>query len=329
MSKGVRRREFIGSAVAMAAGLTVHRARAADPGRTLVVVVHRPGVAALKGDERRAVLQPMLDAGLAQLCGKSGAAAWAEYVRPEDVVAIKVNTIAAQTATSPDLADLVARGVMAAGVPGERVRVYDRFERELERAGYTLGVNPAGYRVVSTDHAELGYDPRTHRSGRVEQRITRVLTQSTTALINLPVLKDHNVCGVTGALKNHFGSIDNPQKLHEQQASPHVAEVNCFPPIRNAHRLVIGDALWVVYEGGPTSNPRFRFAADSLLLATDPVAHDQIAYGLLDGIRKQRGLPPLARVGREPGYLKAAAAPPRSLGVCDPARIDVKRIEVA
>lgn len=326
---GVNRREFLGAAAAAAAGLAASRGMAAEPARARVIVVHRPGVSALQGDERRDALQRMVAAGLEALTGKSGAAAWGQLARPTDVVALKVNTIAAQIATSPDLADLVARGVISAGVPGERVCVYDRFARELERAGYPLGATPAGYRVVATDHAELGYDPKPYRSGQVEQRLTRVLTRDTTAIINLPVLKDHNVCGVTGALKNHFGSIASPNTLHAQQGNPHVADVNCFAPIRGAHRLVIGDALWVVYEGGPTNHPRHRYGADSLLFATDPVAHDVTAYGLLDTIRKARGLPPLARVGRAPGYLAAAAAPPRSLGVADPARIDVTRIEVA
>jgi len=49
--------------------------------------------------------------------------------------------------------------------------------------------------------------------GSVGSLLSTTLTRTCDAVVNLPVLKDHGIVGVTMALKNLFGAIHNPNKL--------------------------------------------------------------------------------------------------------------------
>ena len=73
--------------------------------------------------------------------------------------------------------------------------------------------------------------------------VSNTLAQTCDAVINLPVLKDHGIVGVTMALKNLFGAIHNPNKYHIDAGDPYVADVNMLPPIRQKVRLTICDAI--------------------------------------------------------------------------------------
>ncbi|MCC7493630.1 MAG: DUF362 domain-containing protein [Fimbriimonadaceae bacterium] len=321
------RRDFLKEAAVGAAvlGLAAEQDLLAAAGPT-VVVVHSAGAAASSGDARRQRIQKMLTAGIEKLSGQRGAAAWKKYVKPSDVVALKVNVLASRAATSPLLADAVARGVISAGVKPPNCWIFDRFERELTAAGYRVGTQPGGHRVLATDTAGYGYEATAVSSGSVSQRLSSIVAKHASVLVNLPVIKDHNIAGVTAALKNHYGCIHNPAALHGNHADPQIAEVNVIPALRRKQKLVISDALAVIYEGGPSFSPSYRFEQDCLLLATDPVAHDAVAWKMIEDIRAKKGLRPLARVGRNPGYLTSAAS--RALGVADLARINVVRVEV-
>jgi len=41
----------------------------------------------------------------------------------------------------------------------------------------------------------------------------------------VPILKSHNLCGVTMAMKNMYGVIDNPSQLHGTACNPSVADL--------------------------------------------------------------------------------------------------------
>ena len=86
------------------------------------------------------------------------------------------------------------------------------------------------------------------------------------------------------------------------------------------------DALRPVVEGGPSYQPGAAAVANRLLLATDLVAVDTVGLGIVEDLRKQRGLPPLAKEDLHPTYL--ATASKLGLGVSDPARIEVVEVQV-
>ena len=65
--------------------------------------------------------------------------------------------------------------------------------------------------------------------GSAGSLLSNTLAHTCDAVINLPVLKDHGIVGVTLALKNLFGAIHNPNKYHTNAGDPYVADVNMFP----------------------------------------------------------------------------------------------------
>ncbi len=327
----MERRAFLATAAGglAAAGALSGCARAEGSDRATVVVVKLPGVAKLPRDQRRPLLERMVTAGMERLTSQTGEAAWQAVFKPSDEVVLKINGLGHGIATSPDLADVVAGGVLRAGVAEAACRLFDRNTGDLTANGFAMGRNAAGYTVVSTDQPGIGYDAAEHTYGVVRQRVTRLLTERTTAIVNLPILKDHNIAGLTGALKNHYGSIMRPDQLHQTNCDPAIPDVCCLPPIAGKHRLCVGDALTMLYHGGPFNRPSSRLALDSIVLSRDPVAHDVVFCQLLEAVRKDKGLRPLAREGREPRYLKTAGDPARGLGISDPTRIDVIRIDLS
>ena len=62
-----------------------------------------------------------------------------------------------------------------------------------------------------------------------------------TALINVGVLKDHNLSGVSVGLKNWYGAIHNPNKHHEDSCTPYIPLLAAFSLIRKKLRLTIID----------------------------------------------------------------------------------------
>jgi uncharacterized protein (DUF362 family) len=143
-------------------------------------------------------------------------------------------------------------------------------------------------------------------------------------VINLPVLKDHGITGVTMALKSFFGAIHNPNKYHSNVGDPYIADVYMLPPIRRKTRLAICDATTAQYEGGPSYMPQWSWRFNSLLVSCDPVALDSTGWHIIERQRTENGMKSLKDAGREPKYIASAAA--RRLGAADPARIE--RVEV-
>jgi uncharacterized protein (DUF362 family) len=146
------------------------------------------------------------------------------------------------------------------------------------------------------------------------------------AVINLPVLKDHGIAGVTLALKSMFGAIHNPNKYHSNAGDPYVADVNMLTPIRSKLRLHICDGLNAQYEGGPSFMPQWMWPFNGLLVARDPVALDYVGWKIIEKKRAEAGMKPLSELKREPTYIATAADAAHGLGTCDPARIE--RVEI-
>jgi uncharacterized protein (DUF362 family) len=145
-------------------------------------------------------------------------------------------------------------------------------------------------------------------------------------VINLPILKDHSMSGVTFAMKNMYGVVERPQDLHGGGCNPGVADLNAFPVIRQKIKLTIGDAMTSVYEGGPLFRPEHLWQPNALIVGEDRVAIDQIAWGILEKKRAEVGLKTLEAAGRPPRYIATAAGATHGLGINDPQRI--KLIEV-
>jgi uncharacterized protein (DUF362 family) len=291
-----------------------------------VVVVVRSSRAIVSGRKiNQSVVERMVEAGVMRLTGTSDPIqAWRRFFAPDDVIGLKVNCLGAPaTRTHVEVTMAIAQAVQRSGMPAHNLIIYDRSTDELRRAGYPINTG-SGLRCYGSD--QRGYDAEPTTAGEVGSCFSRIVSEDCTALINIPLLKDHDVAGVSISLKNHFGSINNPNKLHLDHCCPYAADVNLAPVIRGKQRLVICDALEVIYDGGPTYRPATTSKYGALLMGTDPVAVDRVGWQIIEDLRARARLKPLRAVGREPRYITVAGDRQHRLGVSDPASI--RRIEL-
>lgn len=267
----------------------------------------------------QSVLNSMLGQGMQGFTDtRSEAAAWKKLFEPSDIVGIKVNCLFARGAsTHPEVVASIIAGLKLAEVTAENIIVWDRNDREMTRAGFLIN-RDAGVKVYGT---EGDYEAEPTAVGSFKGRLSNILTKKITALINVPVLKDHSMTGITCAMKNHFGSHNNPGEHHGNGADPFLAELNSIPAIREKTRLIVCDALKPICNGGPGFMPDFVWDYCSLMIATDPVAMDYQGWQIIEARRKEVGLPTLADSGRPTKFLATAAS--MGLGTDDPSKIEI------
>jgi len=269
----------------------------------------------------------MLDTAVPQALGVSDASiAWRKLFNPNDTVGIKVNCIAPMIPTHPQLSYAIADCLIDTGIPSEQIIIWDRDDRELRSSGYAINMDGPEIRCYGTK-PNVGYGENLSISRSFGSRLSKIISRQCTAIVNVPVLKDHNIAGLSLGLKNYFGAIENPNKFHENNCNPYVADLNMIPHIREKNKIVICDAINVLYEGGPTDyNPKYIWNYNSLIIGTDRVAVDQIGLMLIDEKRIGAGLPSLSAVGRPAKYINTASDPDHLLGVNDPEKIKVIEI---
>ena len=291
------------------------------PARPVVAIGRRPGVVAASGGLDAALLAGGLGAAVARAAGEATpVAALRRLFRPTDVVGIKVNTLGGRgVSTRPEVPLQLAAWLQQAGLPADRIYVWDRSDRELREAGYALS-GGRGVRVFGTNDAwgELV------DWGPSASRFARALVEDLTAVISCAVLKDHALAGVTLSLKNWFGAVHNPNKLHDDGCAPFVAALPLHPLLREKLRLSVVDGSLGQCHGGPGRVPRWAWPYGGFLASTDPVALDRVGWQVIEARRREVGLPPLAAEGREPRWVEAAAR--AGLGVADPARIELVNV---
>lgn len=299
----------------------------ADSAERSCVVVARSG--RLLQESRRidpAVCREVVRRSVCALTGDNDAReAWRSLFIPDDVVGIKVNCIGkAALSSQVALVETIVDGLASIGVT--RVIVWDRMDEELEAAGFPIRTSGGPYLCYGTNHRGVGYSPALLFAGEIGSLFSRILTEHCSAVINVPVLKDHDLAGVTIAMKNNFGAIHNPNKYHFDPLHRALADLNSMSLIRSKTRLVVCDASRVVYNGGPAFKPQWTDWYGGILMSRDPVAMDATGWRIIEQLRKQKGLPTLQEAGRPPRYIELAAAEPYRLGR---AREDeIERVEI-
>jgi uncharacterized protein (DUF362 family) len=252
-------------------------------------------------------------------------AAWRHIAGPGDTVSLKVNTLGGRgIATDIELVNAVCERLQQAGVKPANIVVWDRNSEELERVGFRIAIGGDRVQCYGTDRVD--YEDELSAWGSVGSRLSKVLTRSSSVLINLPVLKDHDGAGVTIALKNMYGTIHNPNKYHPNGCDPYVADLNMLPEIRSRMKLIICDATTAMYEGGPGFKPEHSWKLNSLLVSQDPVALDYTGWQIIERKRAEMGLKTLEAEQRAPRYIATAADSEHRIGHCDPNRIAVVEV---
>ena len=292
------------------------------PSRPVVAVARRQGLVTQAGTIDPRLLEAALGAAVARAAGETTpVAAMRKLFRPRDIVGIKVNTLGGRgVSTHPEVALQLAAFLQAAGVPADRIYVWDRTDRELRAAGYTV-TSGSGVRVFGTNE---DFDDRLVEWGPSASRFDRRLARDLTAVISCTHLKDHGLAGASLTMKNWYGAIHNPNKLHDEGCAPYVPYLVACPLIHDKLRLNVLDGAVAQCQGGPGRAPRWAWPYGGFLVSTDPVAIDAVARDVLEARRKEVGLPPLAAEGREPRYIAGAAR--LGLGVADLQRIE--KVEV-
>ncbi len=325
----VSRRRFVKAlAFAGAALAAAPRFPAPLPGaeseKSLVAQALSPRLRRQNNDMPGPAAREYLDRCLQAVTGKNDpASAWGAVFAPHEKVGIKLSCLPGRMlSSSPGLTAAIVAGLLAAGVARKNIIVWERSSRELENAGYEI--SRTGVRTLGSDELPGGgYGGGLAVSGSVGTIFSAIL-EEIDALISVPVLKDHDLAGVSLAMKNMYGAIFNPNKFHANRCDPYVADLCNHPLVKGKLRLAVCDASRVQFHNGPAFFPGYAREYGGLLVSRDPVALDFCGWQVIDSLRREAGLPALAAAGREPAYIRSAAR--LGLGRADERQI--RRIDV-
>jgi hypothetical protein len=243
------------------------------------------------------------------LCGTdSAAAAFLTFVEPGATVAIRCGG-----EVHRGIVEAVVEGLGAAGIQPEAITlVFSGRGEGLPDWVAELGVQ--GERGVYADEQ--------HAVGEIPLRLARALERCD-HIINLASLNTHVFCQFSGALKNHFGSVDEPWRMHGSFEHSTVL-LNHLDPIRSKQVLCLVDALEPALAGHPDfADPRFRWPLHTVLASRDPVAIDAMGIELLERGFRERSVPGDLGIARRQLTLAEALG----LGVASAAAIRHRVIE--
>jgi uncharacterized protein (DUF362 family) len=276
------------------------------------------------------VARRLLEKAMMELTGATNLVeSMKRFVHASDTVAIKPNGIAGNSmATSFEFILPVVEACIAAGVPAENITVFEQYSSYLlaARVGAPKYDLPKGVKVAFHNNKDHGMDGVKIYEG-ITTKFCRQLMQAS-CVINMGLIKDHSICGYTGALKNiTHGTIHNPEAHHAHFANPQIAMLYAHPAVTSRVRLHIADGMKLMYDKGPLAkDPNTIVAHGSVYVATDPVALDTLGALAVSEERKKHGLKPLAQSGRAPKYIDVASE--LGLGMVDINQIRQKSFEV-
>ncbi|MEI8340836.1 MAG: DUF362 domain-containing protein [Verrucomicrobiota bacterium] len=321
------------------------------PGRSTVYFARNDGAM----ENYRAnpvVIRNMVDELVMAVTGKSDVeAAWKSLVKPGDRVGIKISATGGRYfAVHKPLVDAIAAGLVRAGVPASNIIVWDR--ADMRDAGYRD--SGANYQVRSIESVS-DYDPGavvsspllgkliwgdvkfskngTDIGGKLvrdpeqvssESHLSKIMSREVTKIINVPVLRGSESCGIAGCLFNV--TIPNLDNWRRYVSGPGVggsaiADLYAEPMISNKVVLTIMDGLIAQYAGGQGFEPNYSFHFNTIYAGKDPVAIDATALREIGKWRKQAKLPESDKYAT---YLEAAEA--MGLGNFSADQIDLKAV---
>lgn len=311
------RRDFLRTGAAATAAVLASESalRAAPAGPAVVIVRDKTQKSIVENNVDAAIVQKLVDEAVMKLAGKDDIAkAWAAYVSPKDKVAIKFNGLFARATTHAEVVAAVTSGLLKAGVDPANIVIYDRHDKDFKTASISPNREGAGPRAFAT---EKDYGPNV-KAGPVDTQLTNILLKAD-VLINLPMMKTHVLAGISGALKNHLGTVPNANAFHRDTCQ-HVADISALGPVKDKTRICICDALYGLFDKGPQFNPACRWDYHGIIASVDPVALDAVLADILKAKRVEKGLAPYHK---EIKHIERAAE--LGIGVADLTRIN--RIE--
>jgi len=313
------------------------------PARVVLVQGESLLNAFLPDDERVAAA---FDRGLLALTRTTDVSrAWRGMVTTNDTVGIKVFSLPGPLCgTRPAVVAAIVRGLLAAGLPPDRIVIWDKHSYDLRAAGfYQIGAQ-LGVRVLGA--AESGYDENTfylpdspitgslvwgdlefgQKGDGIGKKsfVSKLVSQQLTKIISVVPLINQNDAGLCG----HFfsltlGSVDNTRRFEgdPNRLSVALPEIYALRAVGDKVVLHVTDALLAQYQGGPSSFLQFSTELDQLWLGHDPVALDTLSLKELARERRVINMPPLPA-----NYMIYTNAVLLQLGVNDPSRIQIQKV---
>ncbi len=215
------------------------------------------------------------------------------------VIKINCNNYANQSneidATAPSINAVLLGLIDVRGIPPANITIYDCSRpipswRIRDRVPWNVNY------VQSGDSLAQG-DPDAPIEFRYAgtQHCPYVLTQAD-HLIDLHLFKDHLFVLATMGFKNHFGTTRPGPSLLHANINYNLSDLNATPQIRYKTRLIVGDALFGVYNGGPYGWPQQweTFPGgptpNSIFVGLDPVAIESVMIDYLIAEQEYRGI---------------------------------------
>lgn len=274
---------------------------------SIVVLARSTKLQRVGNQLKKAAAAQYLHPAVMKITGTSSApAAWKSLFSANETVGIKLSCLPGMPLSSGSgLVMAIVDGLLAAGVKEENIYIWERTGRELENAGFKI--SHIGVNILGTDYySNAGYSENIVFSGSVGTCFSQIM-ERVDALISVPVLKDHDIAGVSIGMKNFYGAIYNPNKFHGSRCDPYVADLCNHPMIKNKLRLIVCDASRIQVHNGPAFYPKYAWEYGGLLVSRDPVALDYMGWQIIEKRRKALGLKSLKMEGREPTYIMSAA----------------------
>ncbi|MEW6367243.1 MAG: hypothetical protein AB1714_21645 [Acidobacteriota bacterium] len=250
------------------------------------------------------------DRSLLALTGRQDArAAWTSLgLAAADVVAVKMNCCTWTIPLAPHK-ELVRALCDSLGtvIPQNNIILYDRSNEQLDEGGFAINQSKSGVRCFGNDQGG-GYDE--------QERLTRIVTNTCTKLINLASLK----CvewhfGGSIFMKNHIGTLmsEDMPKCHGNP--DFLAEVSSRPSIRKKTILQLCDGLRGSYQRG------VPWYWAGIIMGRDPVASECVAMDVINEKRIAEKVPAIEM----PAHLLIAAGKYR-IGTCNAHLIERVRV---
>ncbi|MFQ5804857.1 MAG: DUF362 domain-containing protein [Phycisphaerae bacterium] len=254
-------------------------------------------------------LGEMLDQGVQDLTWtRTAEDAWRSVLGSAKRIVLKFNSVGARAVnTNNALAKVLVERIAAAGYEPQKIAL-------AEVPAYLM-------KELGTRPVVRGWGAPIEVGGGLEP-LAQYLYDAD-AIINVPLLKTHQIAGMSGCMKNlSHALLRHPARYHANGCSPYVGQVIGSQEVSSRLKLNIVNALRVVVNRGPEAQEEDIVAYGGLLLGFDPLAVDNVGLSILTAERRRRGLP----ASFEVRYLASAAK--MRLGRWRPADVDRAAVEM-
>jgi uncharacterized protein (DUF362 family) len=262
------------------------------------------------------LVKQMMDSGITSLTGTDNPKdAWKSLFHEDERIGIKINGLGADIlAGNYQICWAIVDALKDIGVKENNIIIWDQYQHFFLSSGFKINRSFKGVRTYTMDGGggkealDSGSSHREYDSGYGAVKISKILTEEVDSLINLGLLKDHGLAGVSIALKNiSHGVISHPDNFHDNACDPFIAAINSIPVIKDKIKLHICNGIVGLYDGGPMPQRRHVWNNNGIILSRDPVALDTIGMNIIEEKRKEKELRSLFNRPNLPVHIETAA----------------------